>query len=177
MSLGNEENRGEWERTGVSTCRDELDVVPKPSPTPPSFPTERVPPRTVTPSPLSRPSTTLHSPGSVTLDPLNVDGLSGLVSSSSSVIDGDSKSLRLLLSNTGSLELSEGETSSLSDLGVVPDGGASDGGSESLEGSGSEGGGLGGSGLSSSRLSSRLVEPGLHSSLWEWKARVVQKAG
>jgi len=83
------------------------------------------------------------------------------------VIDGDSESLSLLLSNTSSLELPESETSSLSDLGVVPDGGASDGGSESLEGSSSEGGGLGGSSLSSSRLSSRLVEPGLHSSLEE----------
>ena len=81
------------------------------------------------------------------------------------MVNRDSESLGLLLSDSGGLELSEGESSTLSDLGVVSDGRASDRGSEGLEGSGSEGGGLGGSGLSSPGLSSGLVKPGLHSSL------------
>lgn len=81
------------------------------------------------------------------------------------MVDRDTKTLSLLSTDTGGLKLSVGETSTLTDLGVVSDGGASDGGSEGLERSGSEGGGLGGSGSTTAGLLAGLVEPGLHSSL------------
>lgn len=116
-------------------------------------------------------------PGSVSLESLNVEllGLDG--SSSSSVVDGNSKTLSLLLSDTGTLQLSEGESSTLSDLGVVSDGGASDRRSEGLERSDTKGGGLGLSCLSPAGLASGLVKPGADSSLLSGKGRKVQAKG
>lgn len=115
--------------------------------------------------PSSPPPRLKDVPGSVSLESLNVELLSLDGSSSSSVVDGDSKTLSLLLSDTGTLQLSEGESSTLSDLGVVSDGGASDRRSEGLERSDTKGGGLGLSCLSPAGLSSGLVKPGADSSL------------
>lgn len=81
------------------------------------------------------------------------------------MVNGDTETLGLLLSDTSLLQLRESETSAQSDLGVVSDGGASDGRSERLQRSDTESESLSLSVLPSSVLSARLVEPGLDSAL------------
>lgn len=81
------------------------------------------------------------------------------------MVDRDAETAGLLLSNTGELELGEGETATLADLGVVADGGAADSRAERLKGANAEGGRLGLTSLAPAELAAGLVEPGLHAGL------------
>jgi len=101
----------------------------------------------------------------VSLDALNVEleALLGLVAAT--VVNGDTDGASVLLAQTGSLDLLNGETTAGSDLGVVSEGGASDGGAEGLNGSETELGSLGLTSSASPLLGTGLVEPDLDPTL------------
>lgn len=81
------------------------------------------------------------------------------------MVDRDSKALGLLLADTSTLQLAKGEAATLTDLGVVADGGAADRGAEGLEGADTKGRGLGLARLTPAGLAAGLVEPGADAAL------------
>lgn len=103
--------------------------------------------------------------GLVSLDALNIEleALLGLVAAT--VVEGDTDGARVLLAETGSLDLLNGETTSGADLGVVSQGGASDSGAEGLDGAQAKLGSLGLTRSASPLLGTGLVEPDLDPTL------------
>ena len=76
------------------------------------------------------------------------------------MVNNDSDTTSFLLANSGFLEFSEGESTALTDLGVVADGLGTDGRAEGLEWADSESGSLGLASVTASEFTSWLVEPG-----------------
>lgn len=101
----------------------------------------------------------------VRLQSLHIQLLSLLAQIPPPVVNGNSQSAGLLSSNTGLLELSKSESTSLADLDVVSDGGRTDGRAEKLERTHTELGGLGGASLAAAEFAPGLVEPGAHAAL------------
>lgn len=81
------------------------------------------------------------------------------------MIDNDSDTTSIFPSDSGLLELSQRETSSLPNFPVVSDGLSTNGGAEMLKWSNAEGSSLGLAGLTTTELSSWLVEPGANTEL------------
>ena len=81
------------------------------------------------------------------------------------MVDGDAHASCLLLPQTSSLDLLEGETPALTQLGVVLEGRASHGGAQRLERAQTESGGLGSAGITSALLGTGLVKPDLDPTL------------
>lgn len=81
------------------------------------------------------------------------------------MVNHDTNTTRSLPANTGLLELSKGESTTLTDLDVVADSLSTDGGAEGGDGADTESSGLGLTGLTTAKLAAGLVEPGLDSAL------------
>lgn len=96
----------------------------------------------------------------VRLKTLDIERLALLAQVPSPVVNNDTDTTRLLLADTGLLQLSEGETPALTDLAVVTDGLGMDGGAEVGEGADAKGCSLGLAGLTTADLATGLVEPG-----------------
>ena len=81
------------------------------------------------------------------------------------MVDDDANTAGSLAADTSLLELSEGESTALTDLAVVADGLATDGGAEEGKGTDTEDSSLLRAGLAATKLASGLVEPGAHAQL------------
>lgn len=103
--------------------------------------------------------------GLVSLEALNVELETFLGSVAATVVNGDTERKSLLATDTGSLELLLGETTTSTELHVVALGGASNGGAEELSRAESSLDGLGLAMEAARVLLAGLVEPGLHTGL------------
>ena len=81
------------------------------------------------------------------------------------MVDGNTDGAGVLLAETGSLDLLNGETTAGADLGVVSESGASDSRAEGLDGSETELGSLSLTSSTSPLLGTGLVEPDLDPAL------------
>ena len=95
----------------------------------------------------------------VCLETLNVQSLALLAQVTPPVVDHDTNTTSLLAANTSLLQLSQCETTALSDLSVVTNGLSSDGRSEKSEGANTEASSLLLASLAAAKLTTRLVEP------------------
>lgn len=103
--------------------------------------------------------------GLVSLEALNVEFETFLGSVAATVVDGDTEREGLLATDTGSLELLLGESTTGTELHVVALGRASNGGAEELSGTESCLDGLCLSVKAARVLLAGLIEPGLHTGL------------
>lgn len=105
--------------------------------------------------------------GLVVLQSLNVELLALLGPGLPAVVDDDADAEGLLLADTSLLDLRDGESTTGTDLGVVPDGGAADSRAEELKRAGSEVEGLLLAVHPPPVLAAGLVEPRLDAALRE----------
>lgn len=96
---------------------------------------------------------------------LNVELLSLLAEIPAPVVDDDTDTTSLLLSDSGLLELSESESTSLPQLAVVSHGLSTNGWAERCDGADTESSRLGLAGCATTELASWLIEPGANSAL------------
>lgn len=101
----------------------------------------------------------------VGLDTVNVELQALLALVPPPVVNRDTEAAGLLLPQTGSLDLLDGEATTLTQLGVVLEGGAAHSRAERLNGLQAEGSGLGSAGIASALLSAGLVKPDLDAAL------------
>lgn len=106
-----------------------------------------------------------HKTRLVSLDALNVELEALLRLVAATVVDGDTDRARVLLAQTGSLDLLNRETTTRADLGVVSERGASHGGAQKLDGAQAQLGSLGLTRSASPLLGTGLVEPDLDPTL------------
>lgn len=103
--------------------------------------------------------------GLVDLQPLNVDLLSLLARVPPSVVNNDSDTPGLLLSDTSLLKLSERESATFAEFSVVAHSLATDCRAKQRQWSDAEGSSLSFAGIASAELASWLVEPGAYATL------------
>lgn len=101
----------------------------------------------------------------VCLEALHVQFLALLAQVPPAVVDYDAYTTCLLLANARLLELGQGESTALADLGVVADGLSTDSRAKQLERTDTERGSLSLAGTAAAELASGLVEPGADAAL------------
>jgi hypothetical protein len=103
--------------------------------------------------------------GLVRLQALNIDRFAFLAQIPAAVVYNNADAECLLAADTSLLEFSQGETASLTDFAVVPDGGCTDSGAKEIERANTELSGLGYTSVTPAEFASGLVEPGPHPAL------------
>ena len=101
----------------------------------------------------------------VRLQTLNIESLALRTEVSPSVVDDNTNTTSGLATNTSLLQLSEGETTALTDLAVVAYGLSTDGGTEEGEGTNAKSCGLLLASLTAAKLAAWLVKPGADTQL------------